>query len=133
MTRQTRAQALVLESILLHRPLPGIGRVVAFSGIGPGESGSQILLVDDRDTSDLGLPSQLRIMSHTEFATFHPDEQVRVLEFLTPEEFPGKISVRVQMSIAVPNEGLFPVEGMVATFADRDPLRAVEPTSVMAF
>jgi hypothetical protein len=123
----------VFESILSHRSLPGLGRAVTFSGIGPGKADSRIIIVDDRDVSDLEFPSHVGIMSHTDFATFRPDEKVRVLELLTPEEFSDKLSVRVQMSIFVPNEGLFPVEGIVATFMDQDPLRAVEPTSVMAF
>jgi hypothetical protein len=57
---------------------------------------------------------------------------LRLLEFLQPEHFPGKISIRVQLSIALPNDAPAPIEGIVATFDNRDPLGAVDPTYVLA-
>jgi hypothetical protein len=133
MTRETRAQALVLESILTHRPLPGVDRAVSFLDLGLHNHDPQVVLVDDRDPSELGFPSQLRIISRDKLDTIRSERELRLLEFLQPEHFPGKISVRVQLSIALPNDDPMPLEGIVATFNDSDPLTAVEPTHVLAY
>ena len=130
--REIRAQALVLESILAHRPLPGIDRAVFFPGLGLRDDDPQIVLVDDRDPSDLGFPSQLRIISRDSLDTIRSERELRLLEFLQPEHFPVKISIRVQLSIALPNDAPAHIEGIVATFDNRDPLGAVDPTYVLA-
>ena len=122
-----------MESILMHQPLPGMDRVVTFPDLGRRADDAQVVLIDDRDPSELGFPPQLRIISRDELDTIRSEEGMRYLEFVEPEPLPDKISVRVQLSIASPDEGLVPLEGMVATFDDSDPLSAVEPTSVVAF
>jgi hypothetical protein len=108
-------------------------RVVTFPDLGRRADDAQVVLIDDRDPSELGFPPQLRIISRDELDTIRSEEGLRYLEFVEPEPLPDKISVRVHLSIASPDEGLVPLEGMVATFADSDPLGAVEPTSVVAF
>lgn len=133
MSREVRAQALVLESLLNNRPLPGLDRSVGLVGGASREGDVGMVLVDDRDLSDLDFPAQIRVVTRDEFETIRHEERMEFLEFLQPEHFPGKISVRVQRSIALPNGDRVPVEGIVATFDDRDPLTAVEPTHVLAF
>lgn len=133
MTRETRAQALVLESILMHQPLPGMDRVLTFPDLGRRADDAQVVLIDDRNPSELGFPTALRMISRDELDTIRSEAGLRYLEFVEPEPLPDKISVRVQLSVASPDGGFVPLEGMVATFDDSDPLSAVEPTNVVAF
>ena len=47
--REVRAQVLVLESVLTHRPLPGMDRALAFPDPIQGEDDVQVVLVDGND------------------------------------------------------------------------------------
>lgn len=133
MSREIRAQALLLESVLNHRPLPGMTEVLAMPNLHFGDDNSQIILVDDRNVSDIHFPSRVRIMTRDELKSLAPDVPPQVFEFLSPEHFPGKISVRLRLSVAFPGHGLVPSGEIVATFYDRDPLTATEPTHVIAY
>ena len=133
MSREIRAQSLLLESVLTHRPLPGMTQVLAVPDYPVGGEDGHIILVDDRSSEELGFPSQVSVMTRDEMESLPPDERQRFFEFLPPEHFPEKISVRLRLSIAWPGRGFLPVAEIVATFFDRDPLTAVEPTHVMAF
>jgi hypothetical protein len=108
-------------------------QVLAVPDYPVGDDNGQIILVDDRSSSELGFHSQVSIMTKDEMASLASDEQQRIFEFLPPEHFPEKISVRLRLSIAWPGYGFLPVGEIVATFYDRDPLIAVEPTHVMAY
>ena len=133
MYREIRAQALLLESVLTHRPLPGMTQVLAVPDYAVGDDNGQIILVDDRSSSELGFPSRVSIMTRDELESLAPDDQLRILEFQPPEHFPGKISVRLRFSVVFPGRGLVPIGEIVATFHDRDPLTATEPTHVLAY
>lgn len=133
MSREIRAQALLLESVLNHRPLPGMTEVLAMPNLHFGDDNSQIILVDDRNVSDIHFPSRVRIMTRDELKSLAPDVPPQVFEFLSPEHFPEKISVRLRLSVAFPGHGLVPSGEIVATFYDRDPLTATEPTHVIAY
>lgn len=133
MTREIRAQALLLESVLNQRPLPGMTQVLTVPDGVPGNDNDQIILVDDRDPSELNFPSRVSIMTRDEMESLAPDDRMRIFEFQQPEHFPGKISVRLRLSVASPGRGLLPVGEIVATFYDRDPLTAIEPTHVVAY
>ena len=132
MSREIRAQALLLEAVLAHQPLPGMTQVLAVPDAVSDDTG-QVILVDDRSSSELGFPSQVSIMSRNEMESLVLDNQLRIFEFQPPENFPGKISMRLRISVAWPGHGILPVGEIVATFYDRDPLTAVEPTHVVAF
>lgn len=134
MSRETQAQALLLESVLTQTPLPGLDRVLAFPDLGPlaGDDG-EILLVDDRDPSELDLPARVRVVGSEEMDAVSAREGLTpVLEFLPPEAMEGKVSVRLRLSRAGGGQTL-PLGEIVATFADRDPLTAVDPTHVLAY
>ena len=132
-SREIRAQALLLDSVLTHRPLPGIDRAVVFPDLSPVEDATQVLLVDDRDPSTLDFPSQVRVISRDELDTIRAEaDQLPVFEFLQPEQFPGKLSVRLRISMAFPDR-IAPLGEIVATFDDREPLAAVDPTHVLAY
>ena len=131
--RQVRAEALLLESIITHRPLPGIDRVVTLPDLGGDVGAARVVLVDDREPSGLGFPPQIRVVDDETLKTLSSEHELPVLRFLQSEVLDGKITVRLQLSIALPNEDLIPVEGIVATFNDSEPLTAVEPTHVLAF
>lgn len=131
--RQVRAEALLLESIITHRPLPGIDRVVTLPDLGGDVGAARVVLVDDREPSGLGFPPQIRVVDGETLKTLSSEHELPVLRFLQSEVLDGKITVRLQLSIALPNEDLIPVEGIVATFNDSEPLTAVEPTHVLAF
>lgn len=131
--RQVRAEALLLESIITHRPLPGIDRVVTLPDLGGDVGATRVVLVDDREPSGLGFPPQIRVVDGETLKTLSSEHELPVLRFLQSEVLDGKITVRLQLSIALPNEDLIPVEGIVATFNDSEPLTAVEPTHVLAF
>ena len=132
MSREIRAQALLLEAVLTHQPLPGMTHVLGVPDAVSDDTG-QVILVDDRSSSELGFPSQVSIMSRNEMESLVLDNQLRIFEFQPPENFPGKISMRLRISVAWPGHGILPVGEIVATFYDRDPLTAVEPTHVVAF
>ena len=131
--RQVRAEALLLESIITHRPLPGINRVVSFPDLGPDTGAGAVVLVDDREPSGLGFPPQIRIVDDETLKTLSSEHELPVLRFLQAETVQGKITVRLQLSIALPTGDPVPLEGIVATFSDSDPLTAVEPTHVLAY
>ena len=133
MSREIRAQALLLESVLTHRPLPGMTHVLAMPDVVFGDDNSQIILLDDRSSSELSFPSRVHVMSRDELESLAPDDPPQVFEFQLPEQFPGKISVRLRLSVPFPGHGLVPSGEIVATFYDRDPLTATEPTHVMAY
>lgn len=131
--RQVRAQALLLESIITHRPLPGIDRFVTLPDLGSDIGAASVVLLDDREPSGLGFPPQVRVVNDETLKTLSSEHELPVLRFLQSEVLDGKITVRLQLSIALPNEDPIPVEGIVATFNDSEPLTAVEPTHVLAF
>lgn len=133
MSREIRAQALLLESVLNHRPLPGMTQVLAVPDDALGNDNGEIILVDDRDPSGLGFPSLVNVMSRNEMESLALDSGLRIFEFQPPEHFPEKISVRLRLSVMWPDRGLVPVGEIVATFHDEDPLTAVEPTHVVAY
>jgi hypothetical protein len=134
MSREMRAQALVLESMLMHRPLPGINRAVIFPDFDLVQDVTQVMLVDERDPSSLGFPSQVRVTGRAEAEKIRAvEEQVLVLDFLQPEQFPGKLGVRLRASLAFPDRDPAPLGEIVATFDDCDPLVAVDPTHVLAY
>ena len=128
MARKKRAQALLLESVLNGKPLPGMDRVLTFPEL---EAGSDtVLLVDDRDPAELELPSQVRLAGSNEIENAKTRQRYTpVLEFLDGEAMPGKVSVRLRLSRAGGGDVL-PLGEIVATFADTDPLTAAEPTHV---
>ena len=132
-SKEVRAQVLVLESVLTHRPLPGMDRALAFPDPIQREDDVQVVLVDDREASTLELPPQIRIIRSTELETMQPDEPLPFLTFLEPESFAGKIGVRLRLSLALPDRDPAPLGEIVATFDDRDPLVAVYPTHVLAY
>ncbi len=121
MTREHRAQALVLQSVLANRPLPGMQEAVGFSEI---EEDAELALVDDRDPSDFDLPPHVRLVSTADLATLAAEGRLLVLQFAEPEPFPGKVSVRLRLSVVLPEHGQVPLEELVTTFIDSDPLRA---------
>lgn len=131
--RQVRAEALLLESITTHRPLPGINRVVSFPDLGSDAGSATVVLVDDREPSALGFPPQIRVVDDETLKTLSSEHELPVLRFLESEILDGKITIRLQLCVALPNEDPIPLEGIVATFNDREPLTAVEPTHVLAF
>ncbi len=133
MSREIRAQALLLESVLTHRPLPGMEQAIFLPDLAPGNDDSQLILVDERDPTKLGFPGQLNIMTKDEFASLAPNDQLQIFEFQPPEQFPGKISVRLRLSVAFPGHGFVPSGEIVATFFDQDPLTATDPTHVVAY
>ena len=133
MSREIRAQALLLESVLTHRPLPGMTQVLALPDVAFGDDKDQIILVDDRSASELSFPSRVQIMTRDELESLAPDVPPQVFEFQAPEHFPGKISVRLRLSVAFAGHGLVPSGEIVATFYDRDPLTTTEPTHVLAY
>jgi len=108
-------------------------RILTFPDLGHRADDAQVVLIDDRNPSELGFPPEIRIASRDELDTIRSEEGLRYLEFVEPEPLPDKISVQVQLSVASPDGGFVPLEGMVATFDDSDPLSAVEPTNVVAF
>jgi len=133
MSREIRAQALLLKSLLTRQPLPGMTQPLAMPDAAFEDDNSQIILLDDRSSSQLGFPARVRIMSRDELQSLAPDSPPRLFEFQPPEQFPGKISVRLRLSIIFPGHGLVPDGEIVATFYDRDPLTATDPTHVLAY
>jgi hypothetical protein len=133
MSREIRAQALLLESLLTHQPLPGMTQLLAMPDVAFEDDNSQIILLDDRSSSELDFPPRVRLMSQAELQTLGPESPPQFFEFLPPEQFPGKISVRLRLSVLFPGHGLVPGGEIVATFFDRDPLTATDPTHVMAY
>ena len=131
--RRARAEGLLLESIITHRPLPGIGRVVTFADLGSDVGAATVVLVDDREPSALGFPTQIRVVDDETLKTLSSERELPVLRFLQSEVLDGKITIRLQLCIALPQEDPIPVEGIVATFNDSEPLTAVEPTHILAF
>lgn len=132
-TRETRAQGLLLEAVLKHQPLPGIDRVVTLPDLGPDIDPSTFVVVDDRDPATLGFPPQVRVVGQDALGTLQLEDELRVLRFLQPQLSPGTIGLRLQLSIALPDGGVVPLEGILATFRDSDPLTAEEPTHILAF
>ena len=122
-----------MESVITHRPLPGIDRIVAFPDPIQRKDDVHVVLVDHRDGSTFELPPQVRIISPTELETMQPDEPMPFLEFMEPESFAGKVGVRLRLSLALPDRDPAPLGEIVATFGDRDPLVAVDPTHVLAY
>ena len=108
-------------------------RALAFPDPIQREDDVQVVLVDDREASTLELPPQIRVIRPTELETMQPDEPLPFLTFLEPEGFAGKIGVRLRLSLALPNRDPAPLGEIVATFDDRDPLIAVDPTHVLAY
>ena len=133
MSREIRAQSLLLDSVITHQPLPGMTQAFGLPDYPVGDDNVHIILVDDRPSSELDFPSQVDIMTRDEMMSLTPDDKQRIFEFLPPEKFPGKISVRLRISIQLPDHGLIPVGEIVAPFHDRDPLTAAEPTHVLAY
>jgi len=133
MSREIRAQALLLESVLNNRPLPGMTNALTVPNNVVSGNDGQIILVDDRSPSELSFPSQVKIITRDDMESLASDNQLHVFEFLPPEHFPGKISVRLRLSVMWPGRRLLPAVEIVATFNDQDPLTAVEPTHVVAF
>ena len=130
MTNEFRAQETVLESVLGGRPLPGRDDIISFTGIADGRG---VVLLDDRDLSDVELPRSLPVVGRDELAAGGLDDRTQVLEFLEPEPFPDRIGVRVRLSIVLAGRGLVPLEEIVVTFLDRDPLVVVEPTHLLTY
>jgi hypothetical protein len=89
--------------------------------------------VDDRDPATLGFPPQVRVVGQDALGTLQLEDELRVLRFLQPQLSPGTIGLRLQLSIALPDGGVVPLEGILATFRDSDPLTAEEPTHILAF
>ena len=133
MARKKRAQALLLESVLNGKALPGADRVLTFPELESLRGEDPVLLVDDRDTAELDLASQLRLVGRSELENARTRQSYTpVLEFLDGEAMPGKVSVRLRLSRAGGGDVL-PLGEIVATFADTDPLTAAEPTHVLAY
>lgn len=131
--RRVRAEALLLESIITRRPLPGIDRVVSFPDLGSDVGAATVVLVDDREPSTLGFPTPIRVVDDETLKALSSEHEMPALRILESEVQQGRITIRLQLSMALPSEDPIPVEGIIATFSDSDPLTAVEPTHVLAF
>ncbi len=126
-----RAQALVLESVLKNQPLPGMSQAMFIPDLISGTNSDQLILVDDRE---LDLPAGVRVMRHSELESLTPaNKPPQILEFLKPEQFPEKISVRLRHSVFWQDHGYVPSSEIVATFFDRDPLTTTKPTNLVAY
>jgi hypothetical protein len=133
MSREIRAQALLLESLLTRQPLPGMTQPLAMPDAVFEDDDSQIILLDDRSPSQLRFPARVRVMSTAELQSLSPDSPPPLFQFQPPEQFPGKISVRLRLLALLPGHGLLPGGEIIATFYDRDPLTTTDPTHVMAY
>jgi hypothetical protein len=108
-------------------------QVIAFPDPIHGEGDPRVVLVDDRDPSGLALPPQVLVTTRDELPETEVEEGLRFLEFLPAEDMPGKVGVRLRLSILLPGHGPAPLGEIVATFDDSDPLTAVDPTHVLAY
>lgn len=133
MSRVIQAQALVLESLVNHRLLPGMTHVLSLPELALSDENEEIILVDDRNVSQLRFSSRVRIITKEELENLAPDFPKAVLEFLSPEHIEEKISVRLRLYIAFPSHGLLPSSELVVTFFDRDPLSTTAPTHILSF
>lgn len=135
MSREIRAQAMVLESMLMHMALPGVERPIVFPDLADPTDAALILLLDDRDPIELeSFPSQIRVITADELESIRTgDDRTLLFEFLEPEQIPGTLGVRLRVSAAPHGAAPAPLGEVVATFDDRDPLIAVEPTHVLAY
>ena len=120
-TRQVRAEALLLESVVTQRPLPGIDRVVTFPDLVPTSVREQA--VSSTIESHRGWDFHLRSASSTTRRSRHSssEHELPVLRFVQAEVVQGKITVRLQLSIALPNDDPIPIEGIVSTFTTAIP------------
>ena len=133
MYREIRAQALLLESVLTHRPLPGMNQVRSLPSLKTGDEDIQIILVvDDPSSTELSFPSEARTVTKDELESLGPRNQLQVLEFQPSDSNPGEISVRLWLSVDMPGHGFVKIEEIVATFHDRDPLTATKLPYVFA-
>lgn len=132
MSREIRAQALLLESILTKQPLPGMTHILSFPE-SLADNNRSIFLLDNRHPSKLDFPADVIIVTKDEMEDLAPDVRRLVYEFQPPEQFPKKVSVRLRLSVTFSDQGLVPVGEIVATFDDSDPLIGVEPTHIVAY
>ena len=132
MTREAQARTLLLDSVLTGRELPGIGRSVTFPDLEDATAASGLLLVDDGQV-EFEAPEHVTVIGRESVDAMQLPQQQQILEFLPPELLPGRIGVRLRLSIVAPNSLMVPVGEIVATFDDSDPLVAVDPTHVLAF
>ena len=112
-----------------------VGRhcALTFPDLGLDVGTEKAVLVDDREPSGLGFPRHIRVVDEETLKTLSSEHELPVLRFAHSEVLQDKITIRLQLSIALPNDDPIPIEGIVATFDDSEPLTAVEPTHVLAF
>ena len=134
MSRQARAQAMVLRSLLKGEVLPGSGGAILFPDLGLFPDAGRVVFVDDRVRDSLELGAGVLVARPGEPPPpSAADEATLIFEFLPPEPVPGRVSVRLRVSVARGDGGPTPLGEVIAVFQDRDPLAVVDPPSVLSF
>lgn len=129
------AQQAVLEALLGRKPLPGSAQPLLFPDILDLGEGRPTVLAP---AADLELSREAAAAVRT-LPTPASEEDLEagtaVLEFLAPEQFPNRTSVRLRVSVRDEQGRDLPLGEVVATFTagpDGD-LVTTEPTHVLAY
>lgn len=111
---EARAQELVVASLLEERTLPGSTIPLGFPDLVDADS-DDLLLVETPALKAVDAGLRLQRIEDTE-GSLRRSTRTYLLEFLPPEPMPGKVCVRLRLSLFDPDRGRAALGELLVTF-----------------